>query len=52
MLVIKDLIHLPIDLVVLKNIQLKKNLQALTMGELQSQLDEAEKEIKDDLISL
>jgi hypothetical protein len=44
-LMIKDLIHLPVDLVVKNNIKLKKDMQSLTMGELIKQLDEAEKEI-------
>jgi SNF2 family DNA or RNA helicase len=49
-LTIKDLIHLPIDLVVLNNVQKKKDMQAMTMGDLQNQLDKAEKELKGDLI--
>lgn len=49
-LTIKDLIHTPIDLVVMNNVKKKKDMQAMTMGDLQNQLDEAEKELKGDLI--
>ena len=51
-LTIKDLIHLPIDLVVLNNVQKKKDMQAMTMGDLQNQLDEAEKKLKETMIEL
>jgi len=43
-LVIKDLIHLPTDTLILKNLKQKKKLQALSMGELAEALDKKETE--------
>ena len=53
-LMIIDLIHLAIDIVVSKNVKKKKSMQAMTMGDLQNQLDEAEKELANEgkLISI
>jgi len=46
-LTIKDLIHMPIDIVVKKNVTVKKDMQALTLGDLSNQLDKAEKELSE-----
>ena len=51
-LVIKDFIHLPVDLVTLQNVRQKRDLEKMSMGDLQFQLDRAEKEIQEDLIKL
>lgn len=46
-LTIKDLIHLPIDIVVMKNVQKKKDMQSMSLGDLRHQLDEAMKTIEE-----
>lgn len=43
---IVDLIHLPVDLLVLENLQKKKTMQAITLGEIAASLDS---EINEDL---
>ncbi len=52
-LTIKDLIHMPIDIVVKKNVMKKKDMQSMTLGDLKHQLEKAEAELMErDLIEL
>ncbi len=46
-LTIKDLIHMPIDIVVKNNGIAKKDMQAMSLGDLKHQLEEAEKQIEE-----
>ena len=51
-LIIRDYIHLPADLVTLNNVKKKRDLEKMSMGDLQYQLDQAEKEMQEDLIKI